>query len=363
MAAARTICIVAGLIIVTVAEIPGPIRVHANGLVSFIGAIITMFGCYLWAKLKNRSSLWGFIGLLTYIAPIILWRLKDKSKDKEITVDICSNQGVACQTKGESKKALENFKLARKNVNDHEDVEVVEQKMRVAKEDTMGLFGKNKVDYCQAALSMYLGNIYKAAENQFEYSLWYSWGMGATAVFEGLKKILGCEMTPDSLDKAKHLLEAGIQPMISLWYHNWESQENHSSKEKERVRKISLANVQTLLSISSEDSIKLYLGLDKQLKLSLKGSEPYYYVDYVGLFYQRCRECITGEQIVDWTKLNFPIESSVQVLGACHAGKYQDFKNPALDPIQAFVVITKAGAFMMDEFKRVHKKGNKELYL
>lgn len=277
----------------------------------------------------------------------------------EFIVDVYFNRGLAYQGKGEYKKALEDFKWVRKHVSDREDIEVVEQKIReLTKGDKMGLFRKKKADYRQAALDMYLENIYKTAESQFEYSCWYSWGAGAWALLEGLNKIPGCEMVPDSPGKAKLLLEVGIQAMISFWYRNWESQESHSDEEKEMARKIALGNTQTFLGINSEDSIKLYLGFDRELQCVLNG-ERNTSLYYVGMFYQRCRECITGEQIADWGKLKFPIESYQQFMDVCHADKYLDLWPD--DSLRVFGAICFASGLMFNEFERVYKKNIKEL--
>jgi len=229
----------------------------------------------------------------------------------------------------------------------------------------MGLFGKGKADYLRAALDMYLDNISRAAESQFEYSVEYhSWGVGAYAIFEGLKEVPRCKMTPDRLDKAKLLLEVGIQAMISFWYHNLDSQESHSAEEKELARKVALGNVQTFLGINSEDSIELYLGFDRELQryLSKEGNVEHNLPNYyVSLFYKRCLECITGEQIFDWGKLQFPIESEAKVIQAVYKKDY-GFKEQIsvslhpVDSLKAWFAIMSAVNFMFDEFRRVHEK-------
>jgi len=282
----------------------------------------------------------------------------------EFIADVYFNRGILYQRKGEYKKALEDFKWIKKNVSNREDIEVVEQKIReLSKGGAMGLFGRKKTDYRKVALDMYLDNIYKAAGSQFEYSQWYSWGVGANAIFEGFKKIPGCEMIPDSLDKAKLLLEVGIQAMISLWYHSWESQESHSDEEKEMAREISLRNVQTFLGLSSEDAIKLYLGFDRELQECLSGKyrDPdklKLHGTYVAVFCERCWECVTGEQIVDWSKLQFPTESYEEFVNACHKGKQHDIYEP-LKTLIIWGVILTSGKPMFDTFTRMHKKRNK----
>ena len=220
----------------------------------------------------------------------------------------------------------------------------------------MGLVGKKETDYRRAALDMYLDNTYNPGEDQFAHSLWSSWGVGAYALLESLNEIPGHEMTPDNLEKAKLLLEVGIQPMISIWYHNWESQESHSDEEKAEAREIAFANVQAFLCVTSEDRLRLYLGFDRELQCYHKGerNSPGYYVD---MFYQRCSECITGEQIADWGKLKFPIDSDQQFRDACYTNKHVYWER--LNLLQGWVAIGNAAVVMFDEFRRVYKK-NKE---
>lgn len=215
------------------------------------------------------------------------------------------------------------------------------------------------LDLYLVALELYLENVSKLAEHQFEYSAWSAWGLGANALFEGLKNIPEFKMMPDSLDKGKLLLELGIQTMISLWYHNWESQEkeSHSDEEWEMARKISLRNVQTFLGISSEDSIKLYLGFDKELQcvLNRECTFPFCYMD---MFYQRFRECITGDQIVDWGRLQFPIELDDvrmrEFVDACYEDKYRSLGSE--ESMEAFAAVMSAGALVSDAFRSMYKK-------
>lgn len=219
----------------------------------------------------------------------------------------------------------------------------------------MSVFRKRKRDYIHDAYDVCCSGIYQAAENQFEATEWWSWLAGALALFEQLKKISGWRLTPSNLDNAKLFLEVGIQPMISLWYRSLESHESHSDEEKERARSIAFRNVQTFLGISSDDSIKLYLGFDKEFQALLNNERTWcgYYID---MFYQRCLECVTGEQIVDWDKLQFPIESSGQFLEACHKSKYHDLKDPIEGPLQAYRAIMAAAKYMFEQFEKVAKK-------
>ena len=42
------------------------------------GLGLTLYGCYLWAKLKGRHWAWMFLGLLTPVGLLFLWKLKQK---------------------------------------------------------------------------------------------------------------------------------------------------------------------------------------------------------------------------------------------------------------------------------------------
>ena len=120
-------------------------------------------------------------------------------------------------------------------------------------------------DYFEDAYRMYFDSAYGAAEKPFEWALWCAWGRATFMLEGGLNVIPGFKMLPDSLNKAKCLVNLFIQPMISLWYRNWESQEQHSNEEKEVTRRIAFENVQGFLGIRSEELTRIHLGLDKEL--------------------------------------------------------------------------------------------------
>lgn len=47
------------------------------------GVGLTLWGCFLWTRLKKRHWAWLFLGLLTPIGLIPLALIKDKSKPEE----------------------------------------------------------------------------------------------------------------------------------------------------------------------------------------------------------------------------------------------------------------------------------------
>lgn len=219
----------------------------------------------------------------------------------------------------------------------------------------MGVFGKKATDYLKAAFDTYFRSAVSAAETRFEYSVWNAWGYGALVVHEGLEKIPVFKITPNSLDKAKCLVELYLQPMISLWYYDRESRREYSDEEKELARRTAFENVQSFLGISSEDSIKLYLGFDREFQASVRRERGESY--YLEIFYQRCWECLTSERIVDWSGLEFPIASFAQFFSVCDKNKYHyDLeKDPSLADPQLAGVIESAGVQMFRQFKSTYK--------
>jgi len=328
----------------------------------------------------------------------------------DFTADVYFNRGVAYQAKGEYKKALEDFRRIRDNLSDREDIGVVERKimelnvnkmspaqsqeserLQAGKEVVMKCFyhpdkdavaecakcgkpicrqcvwermldkvicwncalnrTKKKSDWLKSALTIYTTRATEFAENKFLLSTWLSWVVGGYAIFKSGK---WSEM-PDSLYKAKLLLELGTQAMVSTWYWSWYRQKSHAYEEKEDAVKAGLMNIQTFLDMRSEENIELYLGFDKEFQCIMKDENnrmPLYYTD---MFHQRYWECITGERIVDWTKVQFPLESQERFINVCHEGKRHGFANPLVDDVEVWVIITSAGKLMFDEFKRIYK--------
>ena len=211
---------------------------------------------------------------------------------------------------------------------------------------------RHKRRYIEDAFDTYLHCADRAADNQFERALWFAWGSSAIVIEAGLEVLPGFEIVPDSLYKARCLVDLFIQPMVSAWYHNWESQEKHSDEEKETVRRIAFKNVQTFLSISSQESIGLHLGFDKEFRAILN-KERESTAFYVGMFHQRYRECATGEEIVEWDKLEFPIQSFEDFLGHCDKSKYKYLGMES--SVAVFSVIGAAGSHMFTEFNRMYK--------
>lgn len=227
-------------------------------------------------------------------------------------------------------------------------------------------------DYPEAILRMYLTRANESAENRFMRCMWSSWALGGVAVTAFLGGYSrGCSgrdlnAMVDSQDKAKSLHELGIQAMVSRWFWKWYSEKGHPSEEREDDVRVSLLNIQTFLDMKCKDTVNLYLGFDREFLQYMpkdKDAKPPMAFSYVDMFYQRYWECITGEQIVDWARLRFPLESYGQFLAACHHGKrchpdgkQSDSMLSAADSVLLWQGIIKAGGVMFDEFSKMYQK-------
>ncbi|MDD5338081.1 MAG: hypothetical protein PHG35_01525 [Dehalococcoidales bacterium] len=63
-----------------IADIPYAIRI----VLIILGVGLTLFGCYIWTKLKNRHWAFMFWGLLTPIGLLGISLLRDRSIHKEV---------------------------------------------------------------------------------------------------------------------------------------------------------------------------------------------------------------------------------------------------------------------------------------
>lgn len=205
----------------------------------------------------------------------------------------------------------------------------------------------HELDYLRLALEMYLNRSSQCAENKFMSAMWRSWAVGAYAFLTHNAFTL----RPDSFAKAELLLELGIQAMISLWFWKWYSQREHSEEVKIDAVSVALTNVQTFLDIGSDENIELYLGFDREFQCIMeKNKLPICYVD---MFSQRYRECITGDQVVRWPQLQFPIESQRTLIEACDKSKRINFNDPTVHLGVWSVITLEAGKVMFEEFTRL----------
>jgi len=208
--------------------------------------------------------------------------------------------------------------------------------------------GKKK--YLEDAYDIYFNAVSSIAGSRFELALWSAWGYGAIAIEGGLLPIPEFNIAPDSLEKAKCVANLFIQPMISIWYHKWETQEPHSVEEMFEAREIAFGNVQTFLGRHSSEMLSIHFILDVELTYRLNNLKKSSF-DYIGMFHQRYRECVNQERIVDWNKLKVPIETSQDFINCCDRNRLKSLD--ANSSIAAFAAIGYAGARMFEEFKRI----------
>lgn len=209
-----------------------------------------------------------------------------------------------------------------------------------------------KTNIMDQAYRIYINNARQAAETRFEWAKWCSWARGSV-VLEGGVSVLEFPAIPDKLEVAKSVLELLIQPMITLWCHNWEKQEPEprSAEEMVETRQIAFENVQTLLGTLSSEVVAINLILDAEFTWVLnKFRESSGY--YIEMFHQRYRECILQKRMVEWKKLKTPIEDWVNDFeNLCDMNEYRGL-NPN-HHLVVFSVIIDAQKRMFDDFQKI----------
>ena len=210
---------------------------------------------------------------------------------------------------------------------------------------------KSQSSYLDDAYDLYFKSVSNNAENKFELALWSAWGNAAAFLDGGLSAVSEFNISSDSLDKAKCLINLLIQPMISIWFNNWEKQKPHSSREMLEARKTAFENVQTFLGMSSSTVLSIHLILDVELTNFLNNinkSSAY----YTAIFHQRYRELMKGERIVEWNKLKVPIGAWEDFFCLCNKSRYENLSEES--SVVTFSTITDAGVRMFTEFKNIY---------
>ena len=206
-------------------------------------------------------------------------------------------------------------------------------------------------DIMEQAYRIYFNNAYQAAETKFELAQWYSWARGSMVLEGGIEAIPEFPAIHDKLEIAKSVLELLIQPMITLWFHNWEKQEIHSAEEMLEARQIAFENVQTFLNIRASDVIAINLILDVEFTYvlnKLRESSAY----YIGMFHQRYRECVLQKRIVEWKKIKTPIEDyNSDFMNLCNRSEYSAL--PPEHSLALFSVIPDAQKRMFEDFQKI----------
>lgn len=205
-------------------------------------------------------------------------------------------------------------------------------------------------DYLEESYKAYFNAISSIGASSFESALWSSWAYGAMALEGGLSAIPEFNTTPDSLERAKCVVNLLIQPMISIWYHNWEKQELRSAEQMFEAREIAFGNVQAFLGMHSSEILSINFILDAELTCRLNNLKKQSF-DYIAMFYQRYQECVKGERIVQWDKLKIPIENWQYFVDCCSRTRLRSLD--ANSSVAAFAAIGHGGARMFEEFKRM----------
>jgi len=212
----------------------------------------------------------------------------------------------------------------------------------------------NTLPLLEAALESCVRTACDIAPNDFVRTMWTSWALGGSSIFHFDGKEPVFTQKPDNLYRAKLLLELGMQAMVSWWFWQWFSERSVSRHEREDAIKVSLLNIQTLLDVSSKDTLKLYHNFDKQLQPTLENEGKWLPFVYVDMFYQKYWECVTGEQTVDWVKLSFPVKSHQQYSDSYRRG-YRSFIGDAEKAVSLWTYISVGAAGMFGHFDKEFK--------
>ena len=204
-----------------------------------------------------------------------------------------------------------------------------------------------KTNMMEQVYKIYLNNAYKAAKTPFEWAKWCSWARGSMVLEGAVGAFTDFPAIPNKLENAKSVLELLMQPMITLWFYNWEKQEPHSAEEMIEARQIAFENVQTFLDMHSSE-VTTNLILDAEFTYALRERAVY----YIGMFHQRYRECALQKKIVEWKKVKPPIvDWENGFFNLCKKNEYR-----GLSPehsLALFSVITDAQKRMFEDFQKI----------
>lgn len=206
-----------------------------------------------------------------------------------------------------------------------------------------------------AALELCIRTACDIAPNEFIRTMWTSWAVGGSSIFHFEGKETAFTKKPDNLHKSKLLLELGMQAMISWWFWQLFSERNVSRHEMDDVIEVGLLNIQTLLDVSSKDTLKLYYNFYKQLQPTLENEGKWLPFVYIDMFYQRYLECVAGEQTINWAKLSFPVKSHQQYSDSYHGGHHNFILNDAEKVISLWTDISVGAAGMFKHFNKEFK--------
>jgi hypothetical protein len=211
-----------------------------------------------------------------------------------------------------------------------------------------------ETDYRRQALGEYLKTSEELADNKFLLAMWRSWAIGGYALLVHKKVTETLSAMPDSLAKAKSLLELGTQTMVSSWFWKWYHQRSHTEEQKGDAVWSGLTNLQKFLDIKTTDNVELYCGFNREFQLIMATEGKSLPICYVDMFYQRYQECIRGEQIVKWKELSFPLKSHQCFLDKCSKESLH------IDDLEVYLsiwhaIIIDASSVMYHEFNRLFK--------
>ncbi len=202
----------------------------------------------------------------------------------------------------------------------------------------------NIKDYIRATLEQYNSSVYSWAQTASEYALWVSWGFSADFLLGVMLPNSVDENKPKNISEAHLLFELALQPIVTNHYFRLDRRSNRSWEVNEAATEIVRRNIQGFIfGDESEERIRLYGNFHKQYHQSLQrafsGDQDHMSLLYCQFLEYRWLECCSGEQIIDWSKINFPCWSYEEFMAA----RCSNYDEMAVDLLNPYKTVTLHG--------------------
>ncbi|MFO8011167.1 MAG: hypothetical protein R6U89_10205 [Dehalococcoidia bacterium] len=220
----------------------------------------------------------------------------------------------------------------------------------------MGFFSRKKEpkDRFGNIMGDYEMNVRLWAGNRQEMYGWQAFGAGTLRLFEEIRKTIPFKGIADSHEKARLLMELGVQPMITIWNHEMGTAESRSEEGIRALLSTSQHLIDEKMWSLRADAVDMYVGFDTGLQSYLSGEGDMGDV-YAGTFQSRYFECITGKSFIHWDQLDFPVRSMSDLLDACSPDN--EFEPLSEDETRQFLdSLDMAGKHMLETLDHFNKE-------
>ena len=156
--------------------------------------------------------------------------------------------------------------------------------------------------------------------------------------------------------QAAAMCEVCVQPMISMWYGNADTQASHSRAEIRQAKKLAISNILHLFGTYTDIRVQHFFDLDQQYIYDTTISEnkriSLYYID---LFLSKLAAALGYQNYIDWDKQTFPVKYNADFHFVNPNNPYLDFGLEVKSRISTISSIYLGGAVTFDAFKFMDK--------